>query len=77
MIFDYEIKPKFKNNNLSRNDLMELYTCYVEEDLVLVTEDKQLYDIARFVLGKNRVMEINTLLNEIIYQKFKLHRYTS
>ena len=46
---------------------MELYTCYVEEDLVLVTEDKQLYDIARFVLGKNRVMEINTLLNEIIY----------
>lgn len=67
MIFDYEIKPKFKNNNLSRNDLMELYTCYVEKDLVLVTEDKQLYDIARFVLGKNRVMEINTLLNEIIY----------
>ena len=67
MIFDYEIKSKFKNNNLSRNDLMELYTCYVEEDLVLVTEDKQLYDIARFVLGKNRVMEINTLLNEIIY----------
>ncbi|MEN8078353.1 PIN domain-containing protein [Clostridioides difficile] len=58
MIFDYETEGKFEKNNLSQNDLLELYACYINEELKLVTEDKELFDIAKHILGENRVLSI-------------------
>lgn len=58
MIFDYETEGKFEKNNLSQNDLLELYACYINEELKLVTEDKALFDIAKHILGENRVLSI-------------------
>ena len=61
MIFDYKIKDKFNSNNLSQNDLLQLYACYVNDDLNLVTEDKELFNIAKYILGNDRVLSIGEL----------------
>ena len=61
MIFDYKTKGKFNNNNLSKNDLLQLYACYVNDDLNLVTEDKELFNIAKYILGDDRVLSIGEL----------------
>ncbi|WP_195988414.1 PIN domain-containing protein [Clostridium sp. D53t1_180928_C8] len=65
MIFDYESKENFNSNNLSQNDLLQLYACYINDDLNLVTEDKELYNIARHILGEKRVLSIKELNNII------------
>ena len=39
MIYDYEIKGRFENNNLSKNDLLQICACYTDESLTLITED--------------------------------------
>lgn len=65
MIFDYESKDKFDSNNLSKNDLLQLYACYVNDDFNLVTEDKELYNIARHILGEKRVLSLKELNNII------------
>lgn len=65
MIFDYESKDKFDSNNLSKNDLLQLYACYVNDDFYLVTEDKELYNIARHILGEKRVLSLKELNNII------------
>ena len=61
MIFDYKIKDKFNSNNLSQNDLLQLYACYVNDDLNLVTEDKELFNIAKYILGDNRVLSLEQI----------------
>lgn len=61
MIFDYKIKDKFNSNNLSQNDLLQLYACYVNDNLNLVTEDKELFNIAKYILGKDRVLSLDEL----------------
>lgn len=58
MIYDYEIKGRFENNNLSKNDLLQISTCYTDESLYLITEDKELFNIANYILGENRVKSI-------------------
>ena len=63
MIFDYKTKDKFNSNNLSQNDLLQLYACYINADLNLVTEDKELFNIAKYILGDDRVLSINELIN--------------
>lgn len=63
MIFDYKTKDKFNSNNLSQNDLLQLYACYINDDLNLVTEDKELFNIAKYILGDDRVLSINELIN--------------
>lgn len=63
MIFDYKIKDKFSSNNLSQNDLLQLYACYINDELNLVTEDKELFNIAKYILGDDRVLEIKELIN--------------
>ena len=65
MIFDYESKENFNSNNLSQNDLLQLYACYINDDFNLVTEDKELYNIARHILGEKRVLSIKELNNII------------
>lgn len=72
MMFDCETRGNFENNNLSQNDLLELYACYIYEDLNLVTEDKQLFDIAKYILGENRVLSIMELKNIIQNKKVAL-----
>lgn len=61
MIFDYETKDKFNSNNLSQNDLFQLYLCYINEELKLVTEDKELFNIGSHILGKDRVLSMREL----------------
>ena len=63
MIFDYKTKDKFNSNNLSQNDLLQVYACYINADLNLVTEDKELFNIAKYILGDDRVLSINELIN--------------
>ena len=63
MVFDYKTKDKFNSNNLSQNDLLQLYACYINYDLNLVTEDKELFNIAKYILGDDRVLSINELIN--------------
>lgn len=61
MIFDYKTKDKFSSNNLSKNDLLQIYACYVNDNLNLVTEDKELFNIAKYILGKDRVLSLDEL----------------
>lgn len=63
MVFDYKTKDKFNSNNLSQNDLLQLYACYTNDDLNLVTEDKELFNISKYILGNNRVLSMNELIN--------------
>lgn len=63
MIFDYKTKDKFNSNNLSQNDLLQLYACYINDDINLVTEDKELFNIAKYILGADRVLDIEELIN--------------
>lgn len=63
MIFDYKTKDKFNSNNLSQNDLLQLYACYINDDINLVTEDKELFNIAKYILGVDRVFDIKELIN--------------
>lgn len=63
MIFDYKTKDKFNSNNLSQNDLLQLYACYINDDINLVTEDKELFNIAKYILGADRVLDIKELIN--------------
>lgn len=58
MIYDYETKGKFENNNLSRNDLLQICACYTDESLTLITEDKELFNIGKYILQENRVKGI-------------------
>ena len=56
----------FDTNKLSENDLLLLYTCYLDNDLMLVTEDKYLFNTANFILGKDRVMTLKMLVESEI-----------
>ena len=62
-ILDYTIKEKFKNNNLSENDFLQLFACYINENLILVTEDKALLEIGGCIVKKERVISLSDLYN--------------
>lgn len=62
-ILDYTIKEKFKNNNLSENDFLQLFACYINENLILVTEDKALLEIGGCIAKKERVISLSDLYN--------------
>jgi predicted nucleic acid-binding protein len=53
-------------NKLSENDLLLLYTCYLDSNLVLVTEDKRLFNTANHILGKDRVITLKMLVGNVI-----------
>lgn len=52
----------FNKNKLSENDLFLLYTCYVDHNLILVTEDKYIFNAAKIILGEERVMRLQLLV---------------
>ncbi|MDD7793443.1 hypothetical protein [Clostridium sp. 'White wine YQ'] len=54
-------------NKLSRIDLIILYACTLEESLILITEDRKLFNAAGIILGEDRVMSLKTLVE--IYHK--------
>jgi predicted nucleic acid-binding protein len=56
----------FNTNKLSENDLLLLYTCYIDTNLLLVTEDKYLFNTANHILGNDRVMTLKMLVETII-----------
>ena len=65
MMFDCEAKGNFEQNNLSQNDMLNIYACYIDENLNLVTEDKELFNIAKHILGENRVLSVVEFKNII------------
>ena len=69
MIFDCEGKGKFEKNNLSEIDMLQLYSCYIDDSLKLVTEDKVLYNIGKCILGEERVISIENLFNIYLYKQ--------
>ncbi|GFZ29901.1 hypothetical protein CSC2_04270 [Clostridium zeae] len=52
-------------NKLSQNDLSLLYTCYLNSNLILVTEDKYLFNAAIGIIGEDRVITLNKLVEQI------------
>ena len=52
----------YNANKLSENDLLLLYTCYLDNNLVLVTEDKYLFNASKFILGDERVITLEMLV---------------
>jgi len=52
----------YNANKLSENDLLLLYTCYLDNSLVLVTEDKYLFNASSCILGNERVITLKMLL---------------
>ena len=56
----------FNTNKLSENDLLLLYTCYLDINLVLVTEDKYLFNTANYILGNDRVMTLKMLVENVV-----------
>ncbi|WP_207753091.1 hypothetical protein [Clostridium yunnanense] len=56
-------------NKLSQNDLSLLYTCYLDNNLILVTEDKYLFNAAISILGEARVTTLNKLVEKIEVEK--------
>lgn len=56
----------FDTNKLSENDLLLLYTCYLDNDLVLATEDKFLLNAANCILGNERIITLKMLVNNVI-----------
>lgn len=57
----------FNTNKLSENDLCLLYACHLDNNLILVTEDKYLFNTANYILGNDRVITLN-----ILVQKYNL-----
>lgn len=53
-------------NKLSENDLLLLYACYLDKNLILVTEDKYLFNAANRILGNDRVMTLKMLIGNVI-----------
>lgn len=54
------------SNKLSENDLLLLYTCYLNNNIILVTEDKRLFNSAYYILGKEKVITLKMLVDKII-----------
>ncbi|MDF2881391.1 MAG: hypothetical protein K0R54_1948 [Clostridiaceae bacterium] len=49
-------------NKLSDIDLLLLYACFLDGNLILVTEDKYLFNAANQILGNDRVMTLKMLV---------------
>ena len=51
------------DTNLSENDFLQLFACYINENLNLVTEDKALLEIGGCIAKKERVISLSDLYN--------------
>ena len=56
----------FNTNMLSQNELLLLYTCYLDNSIVLVTDDNYSFNTANYILGKDRVMNLKMLVESAI-----------
>lgn len=54
-----------ETNKLSENDLLLLYTCYLDNNLILATEDKYLFKTASHILGMDRVITAKMLVEDV------------
>ncbi|GFP76193.1 hypothetical protein [Clostridium fungisolvens] len=52
-------------NKLSQNDLSLLYTCHLDSNLILVTEDRYLFNAAIGILGEDRVITLDKLVEKV------------
>jgi predicted nucleic acid-binding protein len=59
----------FNTDKLSENDLLLLYTCYLDDNLILVTEDKYIFHAANIILGKERVIGLRMLIEIVLREK--------
>lgn len=56
---------EFKRKNLSENDLLLLYACYLNKNFIVVTGDKYLFNVSKDLLGEKRVMNLKLLIKNI------------
>lgn len=59
----------FNTDKLSENDLLLLYTCYLDYNLILVTEDKYIFHAANIILGKERVIGLKSLIETVSIER--------
>lgn len=59
----------FNKDKLSENDLLLLYTCYLDDNLILVTEDKYVFHAANIILGKERVIGLKSLIETVLIER--------
>lgn len=59
----------FNTDKLSENDLLLLYTCYLDNNLILVTEDKYIFHAANIILGKERVLGLKMLIEIVLGER--------
>lgn len=59
----------FNTDKLSEIDLLLLYTCYLDDNLILVTEDKYIFHAANIILGKERVIGLKMLIETVLIEK--------
>lgn len=52
-------------NKLSGNDILLLSACYLDNNLILVTEDKYLFNSAIKILGEKRVINLKELVEHV------------
>ncbi|MNP51955.1 hypothetical protein D3C76_1463120 [compost metagenome] len=56
---------EFKKRNLSENNLLLLYACYLNKNFILVTEDRYLFNVSKDLLGEERVMNLKSMIKNI------------
>lgn len=54
------------SNKLSENDLLLIYTCYLNKNVILVTEDKHLFNSAYYIFGREKVITLKMLIDKVI-----------
>ncbi|WP_326513383.1 PIN domain-containing protein [Clostridium intestinale] len=57
---------EFKRRNLSENDLLLLYACYLNKNFILVTEDRYLFNVSKDLLGEERVMKLKSMIKKYL-----------
>ena len=53
------------DNKLSANDFSLIATCKKQEQYILVTDDKKMYNSAKVILGPKRVLSLKEFLSDI------------
>lgn len=69
----YEYKRNIfiiNDNKISKNDFSLIYACEKNEKYILVTEDKRLFDSAKFILEPSRVLNFDEFIKDL--SKFQI-----
>ncbi|WP_315120640.1 hypothetical protein [uncultured Clostridium sp.] len=62
---EYKLFYTIDGNKISRNDYELICICQNNENYILVTEDKRLFNSGRFLLGFSKIIGFNEFLDEL------------